>query len=41
VRAQGARDDPALHAALIAVFGDAIRVERMGTRWITVPNLDD
>jgi len=41
VRAVGARDDPALHAALIAVFGDAIRVERMGTRWITVPNLDD
>jgi len=41
VRAVGACDDPAVHAALITVFGDAIRVERMGAHWITVPNLDD
>ena len=41
VRAVGACGDPAVHAALITVFGDAIRVERMGAHWITVPNLDD
>jgi iron complex transport system ATP-binding protein len=41
VRAEGARDDPALHAALAQVFGGAIRVERFGDRWIVVPQLDD
>jgi iron complex transport system ATP-binding protein len=41
VRAEGSRDDPALHAELIDVFGGAIRIERIGERWLTLPNLDD
>jgi len=40
IRAQGARDDPALHAAFVDVFGGAIRIERVGDRWITVPQLE-
>ncbi|HEY9239439.1 MAG TPA: ABC transporter ATP-binding protein, partial [Burkholderiaceae bacterium] len=36
---QGHRDDPALHAALVAVFDGAIRIARLGTRWIAVPDL--
>jgi iron complex transport system ATP-binding protein len=39
VVAAGARDDPALHAALIEVFGGAIRIERLGAQWIVVPDL--
>ena len=39
--AEGSCDDPALHAALIAVFGGAIRIERFGARWIAIPHLDD
>ena len=37
--ATGARDDPALHAAFVEVFDDAIRIERLGERWIAVPEL--
>ncbi len=44
VCAEGAHDDPALHAALVAVFGGALRIEPLGPaasgRYITVPNLD-
>ena len=40
IGAEGARDDAALHAALIDVFGGAIRIERMAGRWIAIPNLD-
>ena len=40
IRAEGSRDDPALHATLIDVFGGAIRIERFGSRWITIPNLE-
>jgi iron complex transport system ATP-binding protein len=40
VHAEGARDDRALHAALVDVFGGAIRVERLSARWIAVPNLE-
>ena len=40
IRAQGSRDDPALHAAFVDVFGGAIRIERVGDRWITVPQLE-
>ncbi len=40
IRAEGSRDDPALHATLIDVFGAAIRIERFGSRWITIPNLE-
>ena len=38
--AAGSRDDPALHAAFVAVFGGAIRIERIGERWITVPQME-
>ena len=41
VRADGRADDPAVHAALVDVFGGAISIERLvsnGTaRWIAVP----
>jgi iron complex transport system ATP-binding protein len=38
--AEGSRDDPALQAAFVEVFGGAIRIERIGERWITVPQLE-
>ena len=38
--AQGGRDDPALHAALIEVFGGAIRILPLGSRWVAVPHLE-
>ena len=31
---------PALHAALVDVFDGAIRVERVGWRWIAIPHLE-
>ena len=40
VVAQGAFDDTALHAALCAVFEQAIRIQPMGDRFIAVPRLD-
>ena len=39
VKCEGAHDDPAIHAALIAVFENAIRIERVGSRFVAVPNL--
>ncbi|MEY2654229.1 MAG: hypothetical protein RLZZ524_1257, partial [Pseudomonadota bacterium] len=39
VRAAGARDDPAVHAALREVFGGAIRIERLGDEWLALPDL--
>jgi iron complex transport system ATP-binding protein len=39
VVAQGAHDDAALHAALCQAFGQAIRIERVGGRFIAAPNL--
>jgi iron complex transport system ATP-binding protein len=39
VCAEGARDDPALHARMVQVFGGAIRIERAGTSWMAVPQL--
>ena len=39
VRFEGTHDDPAVHAALIEVFGNAIRVERVGARFVAVPDL--
>ena len=41
LRAEGSRDDSALHAALVEVFGGAIRIERFGARWIAIPHLDE
>ncbi len=40
IRAQGARDDPQLHAALSDVFDGAIRIERFGARWIAIPHVE-
>jgi iron complex transport system ATP-binding protein len=40
VVAQGAFDDTALHAAMCAVFEQAIRIQPMGDRFIAVPRLD-
>ena len=39
--AEGARDDPALHAALIDVFDHAIRILELDTRWVAVPHLEN
>jgi len=38
--AEGGRDDATLHAAFVDVFGGAIRIERIGDRWVTVPQLE-
>jgi len=40
VCAAGAHDDAAVHEALIAVFDGAIRIERLGARFIATPNLE-
>jgi len=40
VRAEGASDDPTLHAALVDVFEGAIRIERAGGRFIAFPHLE-
>ncbi len=37
--AQGRSDDPQLQAALVAVFERAVRIERVGSRWIAMPDL--
>jgi iron complex transport system ATP-binding protein len=41
VAAEGAHDDPLVHAALESVFDHAVRVQRVGARFLTLPNLDD
>jgi len=38
--AVGGSDDPALHRTLVDVFGGAIRIERVGLRWVPVANLE-
>ena len=38
--AEGGRDDPALHAALIEVFDNAIRILQLESRWVAVPHLE-
>ena len=40
IRAEGPCDDPALHAALVDVFGGAIRIEQFESRWIAIPHLE-
>lgn len=40
VVAEGRSDDPAVHAALVAVFDHAVRIERFGDRFVALPNLD-
>jgi iron complex transport system ATP-binding protein len=39
IRAEGACDDPALHAALVEVFGGAIRIAQFESRWVAIPHL--
>ena len=39
VFAAGKHDDPAVHAALMAVFDQAICIQRLGDKSIVVPNL--
>jgi iron complex transport system ATP-binding protein len=38
--AQGAHDDTAVHASLIDVFDRAIRIQRLGERYIVLPDLE-
>ena len=40
IDSEGAADDPALHARLTEVFGGAIRIERIGSAWVSVPHLE-
>jgi iron complex transport system ATP-binding protein len=40
VHAAGPSADPALHEALRDVFGGAIRVERLGARFVAIPDLE-
>ena len=40
IRAEGSRDDPALHAALVDVFAAAIRILRLESRWVAVAHLE-
>ena len=41
VCAEGVPGSPELHAALVDVFGGALRIERLGERWITVAELEN
>ncbi len=38
--AEGSRNDPALHAALVHVFAGAIRIVALESRWVAVPHLE-
>jgi iron complex transport system ATP-binding protein len=40
IRAEGGRDDAALHTALVDVFAGAIRIVRLGARWLAIPHLE-
>ena len=40
IRAEGPCDSNVLHAALVDVFGGAIRIERFGAHWIAIPHLE-
>ena len=41
VAAEGAHDDEALHAALVATFGGAVRIETGAGRPVVMPFLED
>lgn len=41
VKACGNHDDPALHAALVATFDGAVRIDHRGSRPIALPHLED
>jgi iron complex transport system ATP-binding protein len=40
IRAAGSPHDPAVQQTLIEVFGGAIRIERVGQRWVALPRLE-
>jgi iron complex transport system ATP-binding protein len=40
IRAVGSPHDPAVQRTLIEVFGGAIRIERVGPRWVALPRLE-
>ena len=39
IAAEGTHDDPRVHAALVQVFGGAVRIERFGERYMALPDL--
>ncbi|MBC7481657.1 MAG: ABC transporter ATP-binding protein [Rhizobacter sp.] len=39
--AEGSRDDPALHAALVGVFAGAIRIRSIDSHWLAMAHLED
>lgn len=41
IRAEGGRNDPALHRVLVEVFDGAIRIVPFETRWIAIAHLTD
>ena len=41
VVAQGGAGEPALHAAVVEVFGGAVQIEWMRNRWVAAPHIDD
>ncbi len=41
VQAEGAFDDPALHAAMVAAFGGAVRIDTGGRRPVALPHLEN
>jgi iron complex transport system ATP-binding protein len=41
VIADGPCDDASVHAAMVDVFGRAIRIERVGTSWTALPQLEE
>ena len=41
VRVEGACDDPTVHVALTEVFEHAVRIERLGARFVAMPDLGD
>ncbi|MET0335663.1 MAG: ABC transporter ATP-binding protein [Rhizobacter sp.] len=40
LRAAGAASDPQVHASLEQVFGNALRIQRIGPRFVALPHLD-
>jgi len=41
IRAEGSTGDPAVHLALREVFGGALKIEKLGARWVAIPHLLD
>ena len=41
IRAEGSADDPAVHQGLREVFGGALKIQKLGARWVAIPHLLD